>query len=167
MNLLKTRTVIFGWKKKHQLIYLVQEEDFSALYWSHMFHASLSFPQYLACLIFSTWNNSIWILTLFFLSLWFLANLVDSGSVAPPMCGWKQYTFFLNWVPFTIVFHLQVLSVTLDDWSDDEVDAMIEVGGNSSANAIYEAFIPEGVSKPGPDSSHEIRSKFIRLDFEV
>lgn len=57
--------------------------------------------------------------------------------------------------------------MTLDDWSDDEVDAMIEVGGNSSANAIYEAFIPEGVSKPGPDSSHEIRSKFIRLDFEV
>ncbi|KAL9452867.1 hypothetical protein AB3S75_008620 [Citrus x aurantiifolia] len=61
----------------------------------------------------------------------------------------------------------KVLSVTLDDWSDDEVDAMIEVGGNSSANAIYEAFIPEGVSKPGPDSSHEIRSKFIRSKYEL
>ncbi|KAJ6292872.1 hypothetical protein OIU78_024945 [Salix suchowensis] len=41
----------------------------------------------------------------------------------------------------------KVLSVTLDEWSDDEIDAMTEVGGNSSANAIYEAFFPEGVSK--------------------
>ncbi|KAB2627198.1 ADP-ribosylation factor GTPase-activating protein AGD12-like [Pyrus ussuriensis x Pyrus communis] len=54
-----------------------------------------------------------------------------------------------------------VLSVTLDEWSDDEIDAMIEVRGNSSANSIYEAFIPEGLSKPGPDASHEERSKFI------
>lgn len=54
--------------------------------------------------------------------------------------------------------------MTLDDWSEDEVDAMVEVGGNSSANSIYEAFIPEGVSKPGPDSSHEARMKFIRSD---
>jgi len=55
------------------------------------------------------------------------------------------------------------LSVTLDDWSDDEIDSMIEVGGNSSANAIYEAFIPEGVKKPGADASHEERMRFIRL----
>ncbi|KAJ4702964.1 ADP-ribosylation factor GTPase-activating protein AGD12 [Melia azedarach] len=61
----------------------------------------------------------------------------------------------------------KVLSVTLDEWSDDEIDAMIEVGGNSSANAIYEAFIPEGVSKPGPDSSHETRAKFIRSKYEL
>lgn len=60
---------------------------------------------------------------------------------------------------------IQVLSVTLDDWSDDEVDAMVEVGGNSSANAIYEAFIPGGYSKPGPDSSHEERVRFIRSLF--
>lgn len=60
--------------------------------------------------------------------------------------------------------NVQVLSVTLDEWSDDEIDAMIEVGGNSSANAIYEAFIPEGVSKPGPDASHEQRMRFIRLE---
>jgi hypothetical protein len=54
--------------------------------------------------------------------------------------------------------------VTLDEWSDDEVDAMIEVGGNASANSIYEAYIPEGYTKPGPDANHEQRSKFIRLD---
>jgi stromal membrane-associated protein len=38
---------------------------------------------------------------------------------------------------------------------------MIEVGGNSHANAIYEAFLPEG-QKPHPDSSQEEREKFIR-----
>ncbi|KAG7034765.1 ADP-ribosylation factor GTPase-activating protein AGD12, partial [Cucurbita argyrosperma subsp. argyrosperma] len=58
----------------------------------------------------------------------------------------------------------KVLSVTLDEWNDDEIDAMIEIGGNSSANAIYEAFIPDGFSKPGPDASHEQRSRFIRLE---
>uniref|UniRef100_A0A2P2JRG7 ARF GTPase activator n=2 Tax=Rhizophora mucronata TaxID=61149 RepID=A0A2P2JRG7_RHIMU len=61
----------------------------------------------------------------------------------------------------------KVLSVVLDDWSDDEIDAMIEVGGNSSANAIYEAFMPEGFSKPGPDASHNERMRFIRSKYEL
>ncbi|XP_063938750.1 ADP-ribosylation factor GTPase-activating protein AGD12 isoform X4 [Daucus carota subsp. sativus] len=60
----------------------------------------------------------------------------------------------------------KVLSVTLDDWDDDQIDSMIEVGGNAAANSIYEACIPEGVSKPGPDASHEERSKFIRAKYE-
>ncbi|GLU17545.1 hypothetical protein SLE2022_339060 [Rubroshorea leprosula] len=60
----------------------------------------------------------------------------------------------------------KVLSVTLDDWSDEEIDAMVEVGGNSAANAIYEAFIPEGYTKPGPDSSHDERRRFIRSKYE-
>lgn len=55
--------------------------------------------------------------------------------------------------------------MTLDEWSDEEIDAMIEVGGNSAANAIYEAFLPEGVSKPRPDANHAERMKFIRLEF--
>ncbi|KAH8518891.1 hypothetical protein H0E87_000661 [Populus deltoides] len=61
----------------------------------------------------------------------------------------------------------KVLSVTLDEWSDDEIDAMIEVGGNLSANSIYEAFLPEGVSKPGPNSSNEERTRFIRSKYEL
>ncbi|OIW13911.1 hypothetical protein TanjilG_31800 [Lupinus angustifolius] len=60
----------------------------------------------------------------------------------------------------------KVLSVTLDEWSDDEIDAMIEVGGNSSANSIYEAYIPEGYTKPGPDASPGQRAKFIRSKYE-
>ncbi|RZC67969.1 hypothetical protein C5167_011659 [Papaver somniferum] len=42
---------------------------------------------------------------------------------------------------------LQVLSVTLDDWSDEEIESMIKVGGKFSANSIYEASIPDGISK--------------------
>lgn len=60
----------------------------------------------------------------------------------------------------------KVLSVTLDEWSEEEIDSMMEVGGNTSANAIYEAFIPEGLKKPGPDSSHEERMNFIRSKYE-
>lgn len=51
--------------------------------------------------------------------------------------------------------------MALDEWTDEEIDAMVEVGGNSSANSIYEAHVPEGV-KPGPDASVEQRTKFIR-----
>ncbi|XP_019178969.1 PREDICTED: ADP-ribosylation factor GTPase-activating protein AGD12-like isoform X1 [Ipomoea nil] len=61
----------------------------------------------------------------------------------------------------------KVLSVTLDEWSDNEIDAMIEVGGNASANSIYEAYIPEGVSKPGPNAGHDQRAKFIRSKYEL
>ncbi|XP_065621942.1 ADP-ribosylation factor GTPase-activating protein AGD12 isoform X2 [Quercus suber] len=61
----------------------------------------------------------------------------------------------------------KVLSVTLDEWSDDEIESMVEVGGNSSANAIYEAFVPGGYEKPGPDASHELRAKFIRAKYEL
>lgn len=53
--------------------------------------------------------------------------------------------------------------MTLDEWSDEDIDAMIEVGGNAAANAIYEAFIPDGFSKPGPDASHDDRMRFIRF----
>ncbi|KAG2612751.1 hypothetical protein PVAP13_4KG304900 [Panicum virgatum] len=59
-----------------------------------------------------------------------------------------------------------VLSVTLDQWTDDEINSMIEVGGNSYANAIYEAFLPEGYHKPHPDSSQEERADFIRSKYE-
>ncbi|XP_008647900.1 ADP-ribosylation factor GTPase-activating protein AGD12 isoform X1 [Zea mays] len=61
----------------------------------------------------------------------------------------------------------KVLSVTLDQWTDDEINSMIEVGGNSYANAIYEAFLPEGYQKPHPDSSQEERADFIRSKYEL
>uniref|UniRef100_A0A7N0UGR1 C2 domain-containing protein n=1 Tax=Kalanchoe fedtschenkoi TaxID=63787 RepID=A0A7N0UGR1_KALFE len=60
-----------------------------------------------------------------------------------------------------------VLSVSLDKWSDEEIDSMIEVGGNNAANAVYEAFLPEGYSKPSPDAGNEERVKFIRSKYEL
>jgi stromal membrane-associated protein len=66
-----------------------------------------------------------------------------------------------------IVWFLQVLSVTLDEWSDEEVDSMIEIGGNASANSIYEAFLPDTCSKPGPDVNHDQRMRFIRAKYEL
>ncbi|CAL9083958.1 unnamed protein product [Musa textilis] len=44
---------------------------------------------------------------------------------------------------------------------------MIEVGGNSCANAIYEAFLPEGYAKPNSDSNYEERANFIRSKYEL
>ncbi|CAI0545559.1 unnamed protein product, partial [Linum tenue] len=49
----------------------------------------------------------------------------------------------------------KVLSVTLDDWTEEEIDSMSEVGGNAAVNSIYEAQIPDGLSKPKPDASHD------------
>lgn len=61
----------------------------------------------------------------------------------------------------------KVLSVTLDAWTDTEIDAMIDVGGNASANSIYEAYIPKGISKPGPNANQDQRSNFIRSKYEL
>lgn len=98
------------------------------------------------CIVFTTQLQFFTI----FLSLFFGASPCTS-----------TLHLIIFWATLSIV---QVLSVTLDEWTDDEIDAMVEVGGNASANSIYEAFIPEGYSKPSADSGHEERAKFIRLD---
>jgi stromal membrane-associated protein len=60
-----------------------------------------------------------------------------------------------------------ILSVTLDDWSDSDIDSMVEVGGNSYANSIYEAFLPKDYPKPKQDSPMEYRTQFIRAKYET
>ncbi|KAK8949800.1 ADP-ribosylation factor GTPase-activating protein AGD12 [Platanthera guangdongensis] len=61
----------------------------------------------------------------------------------------------------------KVLSLTLDEWMEEDIDSMVEVGGNSSANSIYEAYVPKGISKPKPNASIEERTKFIRSKYEL
>ncbi|KAG5066100.1 hypothetical protein JHK86_009831 [Glycine max] len=115
--------------------------------------------------------------------------LEEAGTKGVKLCSlWQENVKNSAWHPFKVVtvddkasmpllmcsFILlkvfyqqnggQVLSVTLDEWSSDEIDAMIEVRGNSSANSIYETYFPKGYTKPGPDVSHEQHAKFIRLD---
>ncbi|XP_044461455.1 probable ADP-ribosylation factor GTPase-activating protein AGD11 [Mangifera indica] len=60
----------------------------------------------------------------------------------------------------------KVISVKLDGWTDEQVDALAELGGNAVVNKKYEAYIPDNISKPKPDSSIEDRSDFIRRKYE-
>ncbi|KAL2898325.1 putative ADP-ribosylation factor GTPase-activating protein AGD11 [Bienertia sinuspersici] len=61
----------------------------------------------------------------------------------------------------------KVLSVKLDEWTDDQVDALAEMGGNIVANKKYEACIPGNILKPRPDSAIDERSDFIRRKYEL
>lgn len=56
----------------------------------------------------------------------------------------------------------QVLSAKLDEWTDEQVEALVERGGNTAVNLKYEACIPDNLRKPKVDSSIEERSDFIR-----
>ncbi|XVF24436.1 hypothetical protein REPUB_Repub13aG0127700 [Reevesia pubescens] len=57
----------------------------------------------------------------------------------------------------------KVLSVNLDEWTDEQVDSLVNMGGNTVANNKYEAFLPDNLKKPRPDSSIEERSEFIKM----
>ncbi|XP_059651982.1 probable ADP-ribosylation factor GTPase-activating protein AGD11 isoform X1 [Cornus florida] len=61
----------------------------------------------------------------------------------------------------------KVLSVKLDEWADEQVDTLIEMGGNTEVNSKYEAVIPDNIRKPKPDSSIEERTDFIRRKYEM
>lgn len=53
----------------------------------------------------------------------------------------------------------------LDDWTDEQVEALMSAGGNTAVNKKYEVYIPKGNRKPKPDSSIEDRLDFIRYIF--
>ncbi|KAL4278311.1 hypothetical protein GQ457_03G028680 [Hibiscus cannabinus] len=61
----------------------------------------------------------------------------------------------------------KVLSVKLDEWTDDQVDSLENLGGNNVVNSKYEAFLPDNLNKPRPDSSIEDRSDYIRRKYEM
>lgn len=61
----------------------------------------------------------------------------------------------------------KVLSMKLDEWTDEQVDYMEDMGGNAAVNMRYEAFLPENYRKPRPDSSIEDRCDFIRRKYEL
>ncbi|KAG6573810.1 putative ADP-ribosylation factor GTPase-activating protein AGD11 [Cucurbita argyrosperma subsp. argyrosperma] len=61
----------------------------------------------------------------------------------------------------------KVLSVKLDDWTDEQVEALMSAGGNTAVNKKYEVYIPKGNRKPKPDSSIEDRLDFIRKKYQL
>lgn len=61
----------------------------------------------------------------------------------------------------------KVVSVKLDEWTDEQVDGLASMGGNITVNKKYEACMPENVKKPKPDSSIEERFYFIRRKYEM
>ena len=69
--------------------------------------------------------------------------------------------FVVSWL-WIIGLLPQVASVTLDEWPEEEVEVMEAIGGNASANAVYEACIPSGTRKLNANSSFEARSDYIR-----
>lgn len=61
----------------------------------------------------------------------------------------------------------KVISIKLDEWTDEEVDNLKELGGNTTVNYKYEGSIPDNFKKPNPDSSIEERVDFIRRKYEL
>eukprot|EP00246_Nothoceros_aenigmaticus_P005694 TRINITY_DN1793_c0_g1_i2.p1 TRINITY_DN1793_c0_g1~~TRINITY_DN1793_c0_g1_i2.p1 ORF type:complete len:344 (-),score=48.97 TRINITY_DN1793_c0_g1_i2:84-1058(-) len=59
----------------------------------------------------------------------------------------------------------KVLSVTLDEWTDEQVEVMEAVGGNAAANSVFEACLPPNI-KPEGDACVEEREDFIRRKYE-
>ncbi|CAJ2638833.1 probable ADP-ribosylation factor GTPase-activating protein AGD11 isoform X2 [Trifolium pratense] len=60
----------------------------------------------------------------------------------------------------------KVLSLSLDDWTDEQVDLLVHLGGNTVINKKYEACLPSNIKKPKPNSSIEERSEYIRRKYE-
>lgn len=61
----------------------------------------------------------------------------------------------------------KVISVKLDEWTDEQVDFLADSGGNAAVNMIYEAFMPANYTKPRQDCSTEERNDFIRRKYEL
>ncbi|CAJ2657397.1 probable ADP-ribosylation factor GTPase-activating protein AGD11 [Trifolium pratense] len=60
----------------------------------------------------------------------------------------------------------KVASLKLDQWTDEQVDALEKLGGNTLLNKKYEAFLPSHIKKPKPHTSIEERSEYIRKKYE-
>uniref|UniRef100_R7W6J9 Putative ADP-ribosylation factor GTPase-activating protein AGD11 n=1 Tax=Aegilops tauschii TaxID=37682 RepID=R7W6J9_AEGTA len=66
-----------------------------------------------------------------------------------------------------LVEYAQVISVNLDEWTDEEVNCLANSGGNATVNTKYEAFLPENYKKPRQDFATEDRAIFIRKKYEL
>ena len=99
------------------------------------------------------------------------AVCADCGSIEPRWVSMNIGSFMCikcSGVHRSLGVHIsKVFSVKLDEWTNEQVDAFEELGGNMAVNSKYEAYIPDSVSKPEPDASIEERGDFIRRKYEM
>ncbi|CAN6444035.1 unnamed protein product [Victoria cruziana] len=60
----------------------------------------------------------------------------------------------------------KVLSVKLDEWTDEQVETVATMGGNTVVNMKYEACLPENL-KPKPECPAKERSAYIKRKYEL
>ncbi|CAN1822706.1 Probable ADP-ribosylation factor GTPase-activating protein AGD11 [Linum perenne] len=84
-------------------------------------------------------------------------HCADCGSTDPKWVSISHGVFICikcSGIHRSLGVHIsKVLSVKLDEWTDDQVTAFMEMGGNIVVNKKLEAFIPEDCRKPKSDAA--------------
>ncbi|KAL8248299.1 hypothetical protein R6Q59_005167 [Mikania micrantha] len=93
----------------------------------------------------------------------------DCGSPSPKWVSTNLGAFVCikcSGVHRSLGVHIsKILSVNLDEWTEEDVDNVIKLGGNTKVNLKYEDSIPNNCRKPQPDSTIDERTDFIKRKY--
>ncbi|KAI3764250.1 hypothetical protein L2E82_14256 [Cichorium intybus] len=94
-------------------------------------------------------------------------NNVSGSSLYDLLCleNRELWSCLFGQTPYDTV--MSILSVNLDEWTEEEVNNVIKCGGNAMVNSKFEACIPDNCKKPKSDSCIEERIDFIRSKYEM